>query len=94
MKTVMEENAGLKSYIDNMNKECLELNAALFEEANAMVNAARFKQNMAEKKLKERNQENEMLRSQVQSLREVISKLPSPVSTGNSHDWLPPKPAR
>ncbi|TPP60780.1 Glucosamine-fructose-6-phosphate aminotransferase [Fasciola gigantica] len=92
IKNAMEENAGLKSYIDNMNKECLELNAALFEEANKMVTTARTKQQIAEKKLKEKNQENEMLRSQIQSLREVISKLPSPVSTASSPDWPPQKP--
>lgn len=37
VKLTSEENIGLKSYIERMNSECMELNATLFEEANRMV---------------------------------------------------------
>lgn len=36
-KTLSEENYELKQYIETLNKECMELQAALFEEANKMV---------------------------------------------------------
>ncbi|VDQ01933.1 unnamed protein product [Trichobilharzia regenti] len=44
-----------------MNNECMELNAALFEEANKMVNDALAKQHYAAKQLKEKIQENEVI---------------------------------
>ncbi|TGZ44659.1 hypothetical protein CRM22_011184 [Opisthorchis felineus] len=83
IKLLLEENRGLKSYIENMNSECLELNAVLFDEANKMVISARSKQYMAEKRAKEKAQENELLHSQVDTLKAVISKLPSPVPIYN-----------
>ncbi|KER29601.1 hypothetical protein T265_03802 [Opisthorchis viverrini] len=83
IKLLLEENRGLKSYIENMNSECLELNAVLFDEANKMVISARSKQYMAEKKAKENAQENELLHSQVDTLKAIISKLPSPVPVYN-----------
>ncbi|GAA47677.1 glucosamine-fructose-6-phosphate aminotransferase [Clonorchis sinensis] len=83
IKLLLEENRGLKSYIENMNSECLELNAVLFDEANKMVIAARSKQYLAEKRAKEKAQENELLHSQVDTLKAVISKLPSPVPICN-----------
>ncbi|KAL5964356.1 hypothetical protein TSMEX_007924, partial [Taenia solium] len=36
-KNLTEENNELKQYIDSLNKECMELQAALFEEANKMI---------------------------------------------------------
>ena len=36
-KSLSEENNELKQYIESLNKECMELQAALFEEANKMV---------------------------------------------------------
>ncbi|OON22604.1 hypothetical protein X801_01493 [Opisthorchis viverrini] len=60
IKLLLEENRGLKSYIENMNSECLELNAVLFDEANKML-----------------------LHSQVDTLKAIISKLPSPVPVYN-----------
>lgn len=36
-KTLSEENNELKQYIETLNKECMDLQAALFEEANKMV---------------------------------------------------------
>ncbi|KAA3678379.1 uncharacterized protein DEA37_0015067 [Paragonimus westermani] len=92
IKTLLEENVGLKSYIENMNTECLELNAALFDEANKMVIAARSKQHNAEKRAKERAQENELLRSQLDELRTVIASLPSPVETCGSPTVLGKSP--
>ncbi|KAF5398601.1 hypothetical protein PHET_07975 [Paragonimus heterotremus] len=92
IKTLLEENVGLKSYIENMNTECLELNAALFDEANKMVIAARSKQHSAEKRAKEKAQENELLRSQLDELRTVIASLPSPVETCGSPTVLGKSP--
>ncbi|KAF8566567.1 hypothetical protein P879_05125 [Paragonimus westermani] len=92
IKTLLEENVGLKSYIENMNTECLELNAALFDEANKMVIAARTKQHNAEKRAKERAQENELLRLQLDELRTVIASLPSPVETCGSPTVLGKSP--
>lgn len=37
IKKLSEENNELKQYIETLNKECMELQAALFEEANKMV---------------------------------------------------------
>ncbi|CAL8074506.1 unnamed protein product [Calicophoron daubneyi] len=88
IKSALEENTQLKSYIHDMNSECLELQATLFEEANKMVNEARKQQSLAERRAEERSQENKMLRSQVEALRGVINSLPSPVPLSKSRSSL------
>ncbi|CAH8839063.1 unnamed protein product [Trichobilharzia szidati] len=75
VKLALEENINLKSYIDRMNNECMELNAALFEEANKMVNDALAKQHYAAKQLKEKIQENEMLHSELRALKKLVGEL-------------------
>lgn len=36
-KSLTDENVQLKLYIEDLNKECLDLQASLFEEANKLV---------------------------------------------------------
>ncbi|CAH8504058.1 unnamed protein product [Heterobilharzia americana] len=77
VKLALEENVSLKSYIERMNSECMELNAALFEEANKMVNEALAKQHYAAKQLKEKTQENEILHSELRALKKLVGELSS-----------------
>ncbi|VDK79949.1 unnamed protein product [Dibothriocephalus latus] len=69
-----EENAKLKQYIEELNKECMELQASLFEEANKMTQAAFAAQNKAEKKAQEKSRENNVLRAEVHALKELLRK--------------------
>ncbi|CAH8503786.1 unnamed protein product [Schistosoma margrebowiei] len=80
VKLTSEENIGLKSYIERMNSECMELNATLFEEANRMVHEALSKEHYAVRQAKEKIQENEILQSEVRALKLLVAELSSSIT--------------
>ncbi|CAH8505651.1 unnamed protein product [Schistosoma rodhaini] len=80
IKITSEENIGLKSYIERMNSECMELNATLFEEANRMVHEALSKEQYAVRQAKEKIQENEILQSEVRALKLLVAELSSSIT--------------
>ncbi|VDM16194.1 unnamed protein product [Hydatigera taeniaeformis] len=71
-KNLTEENNELKQYIDSLNKECMELQAALFEEANKMAQNAYAAEHAAVKRTKEVERENLILKKEVQSLKNSL----------------------
>ncbi|CAH8476153.1 unnamed protein product [Schistosoma turkestanicum] len=80
IKLALEENVSLKSHIERMNSECMELNATLFEEANKMVYEAMSKEQYAVRQAKEKIQENEILQSEVRALKSLVSELSSSIT--------------
>ncbi|CAI2726101.1 unnamed protein product [Schistosoma spindalis] len=80
VKLTSEENISLKSYIERMNSECMELNATLFEEANRMVHEALSKEHYAVRQAKEKIQENEILQSEVRALKLLVAELSSSIT--------------
>lgn len=71
-KKLTEENNELKHYIDSLNKECMELQAALFEEANKMAQNAYAAEHAAVKRAKEVEKENSILKKEVQALKNTL----------------------
>ncbi|VDK38721.1 unnamed protein product [Taenia asiatica] len=71
-KTLTEENNELKQYIDSLNKECMELQAALFEEANKMAQNAYAAEHAAVKRAKEVEKENLILKKEVKALKNAL----------------------
>ncbi|VDD74987.1 unnamed protein product [Mesocestoides corti] len=71
-KALIEENVQLKLYIDELNKECLELQAALFEEANKMAQDAYAARHTAVKRAEELSKENGVLKNEVQALKRLL----------------------
>nr|CAX73093.1 hypothetical protein [Schistosoma japonicum] len=87
-KLALEENVSLKSYIERMNNECMELTATLFEEANKMVNDALSKQYYANRRAEEKMQENEVLRSELRALKILVTELSSDVANQKIRNTL------
>ncbi|VDO04936.1 unnamed protein product [Rodentolepis nana] len=71
-KRLSEENDELKRYIETLNKECMELQAALFEEANKMTQTAYAAEYAAKKRADECSKENEVLKKEVQALKNTL----------------------
>ncbi|KAL5112747.1 hypothetical protein TcWFU_008520 [Taenia crassiceps] len=71
-KNLTEENNELKQYIESLNKECMELQAALFEEANKMAQNAYAAEHAAVKRAKEVEKENLILKKEVQALKGTL----------------------
>nr|CDS30280.2 glucosamine fructose 6 phosphate [Hymenolepis microstoma] len=71
-KRLSEENDELKRYIETLNKECMELQAALFEEANKMTQTAYAAEYAAKKRADECSKENEVLKKEVQALKNIL----------------------
>ncbi|KAK4469620.1 hypothetical protein MN116_007154 [Schistosoma mekongi] len=88
VELALEENISLKSYIERMNNECMELSAALFEEANKMVSEAMSKQYYANRQAKEKMQENEVLRSELRALKILVTELSSDVANEKIRNTL------
>lgn len=72
VQRLTEENAKLKQYIEELNKECMELQASLFEEANKMTQAAFGAQHKAEKRAQEKIRENHVLRAELLALKGLL----------------------
>ncbi|KAL7062091.1 hypothetical protein AAHC03_01268 [Spirometra sp. Aus1] len=92
-----EENTKLKQYIEELNKECMELQASLFEEANKMTQAAFGAQNKAEKRAQEKIRENNVLRAEVLALKNLLRNSQEKQDTfamrrsvSSTEDLLPP----
>ncbi|KAM7540523.1 hypothetical protein Aperf_G00000021225 [Anoplocephala perfoliata] len=71
-KTLSEENSELKQYIESLNKECMDLQAALFEEANKMAQTAYAAEYAAKRRADEFKKENSVLRKEVQALKNTL----------------------
>ncbi|KAM3173947.1 hypothetical protein ACTXT7_011531 [Hymenolepis weldensis] len=72
IKKLSEENNELKQYIETLNKECMELQAALFEEANKMAQTAYAAEYAANKRADECGLENAVLKQEVQALKNAL----------------------
>ncbi|KAL3310348.1 hypothetical protein Ciccas_011088 [Cichlidogyrus casuarinus] len=70
-------NPILKSYVETLEKECLEAQASIFEESNRKIQSVLHVESVATKRAIEKEQENEVLRAECQALKVLIQNMDS-----------------